>query len=553
MLPIHRTGTTLSMRSALAVTVSSLFILSSFVGAEPNQSTVEALLSNLPAPGSAAYRTLYETADRPHREVLDMTKAEVWIIAPERMEAVIAAATRAGVKFTKLEAAWNRPFAPMVRPPAMSAKQRTMMHGAMELKAVVGMRMMELPPPSVAEYALTKGMHDAGPNAPQPELVIPISEDKTIAVRRTSVAPVAGGYAWHGVVKETGEPVTLLWWPSGKMSGSITYHNHIYSVHNMGAGMHAIVEMKPEGLPEEHAPMDPGMMKKMNLKEDPLVKRGDASMLLGDPQKAKSSPPRLERPDRSHTRNLEDAAPGNLALALPGHYEITHAPAQANETYEPATIRLIIAYTKAAAEHYADIETDLIPLAIEDTNESYRNSGITNVKLELAYAYMTDYVENGTHFDHVFRFADKGDGYMDEVHALRDQYKADVGLLIVHDPHGCGLSAEVYARPERAFAVVHHECAANMYSLAHEIGHLIGARHDEALDNDTRPFPYGHGFVFGQSWRTMMAYKDSCDGCPRVPVWSSPTVMVQGVAAGNAESNNARVIAEQAARVAKFR
>ena len=111
------------------------------------------------------------------------------------------------------------------------------------------------------------------------------------------------------------------------------------------------------------------MMKKINLKEDPLVKRGDASMLLGDPQKAKSSPPRLERPDRSHTRNLEDAAPGNLALALPGHYEITHAPAQANETYEPATIRLIIAYTKAAAEHYADIETDLIPLAIEDTDE----------------------------------------------------------------------------------------------------------------------------------------------------------------------------------------
>ena len=44
----------------------------------------------------------------------------------------------------------------------------------MESKAVVGMSMMELPPPSVAEYALTKGMHDAGPNAPQPELVIPI-------------------------------------------------------------------------------------------------------------------------------------------------------------------------------------------------------------------------------------------------------------------------------------------------------------------------------------------------------------------------------------------
>jgi hypothetical protein len=208
---------------------------------------------------------------------------------------------------------------------------------------------------------------------------------------------------------------------------------------------------------------------------------------------------------------------------------------------------------KAAAKHYDDIETDLISLAIEQVNESFRVSGISNVKLELAYTYMTDYVESGTHFDHVFRFADKGDGYMDEVHALRDKYKADVGILIVHDPNGCGLSAEVYARPERAFAVVHHECAANMYSLAHEIGHLIGARHDEALDDSKEPFTYGHGFVSGKSWRTMMSYKDSCDGCPRVPVWSSPTVRVQGVPAGDALSNNARVIAEQAARVAKFR
>ena len=553
MLPNGRTGTQFSMRGALAATVSSIFILSSFAVADPGETKIEAVLSNLPAPGSPAYSTLYAAADRPHREVLDMTKAEVWTIAPERFEAITAAATKVGAKLTKLDATWNHPFAPMATSTEMTAEQKAMMHETMESKAAVGMSMMALPPPSIAEYALTKGMHDAGPNAPKPELVIPIAEGRTITARRTSVTPVAGGYAWHGVVEETSEPVTLLWWPSGKMSGSITYHNHIYSVHNMGGGVHAIVEMNPEGLPEEHAPMDPGTMKKMNLKEDPLVKRGDASMLMGDPQKSTPLPTPSEHPDRTHTRNLADAAPGKLALAVPGHYEITHAPLPADETFEPATIRLIIAYTKAAAEHYTDIETDLIPLAIEDANESFRNSGIANVKLELAHAYMTNYVENGTHFDHVFRFADKGDGYMDEVHALRNQYKADVGVLIVHDPHGCGLSAEVYARPERAFAVVHHECAANMYSLAHEIGHLIGARHDEALDNDTRPFAYGHGFVFGKSWRTMMAYKDSCDGCPRVPVWSSPTVKVQGAAAGNAESDNARVIAEQAGRVAKFR
>ena len=87
----------------------------------------------------------------------------------------------------------------------MTAEQKAMMHETMESKAAVGMRMMALPPPSIAEYALTKGMHDAGPNAPKPELVIPIAEGRTITARRTSVTPVAGGYAWHGVVEGTGE------------------------------------------------------------------------------------------------------------------------------------------------------------------------------------------------------------------------------------------------------------------------------------------------------------------------------------------------------------
>ena len=77
--------------------------------------------------------------------------------------------------------------------------------------------------------------------------------------------------------------------------------------------------------------MDPGTKKKMNLKEDPLVKRGDASMLMGDPQKSTPLPTPSEHPDRTHTRNLADAAPGKLALAVPGHCEITHAPLPADE------------------------------------------------------------------------------------------------------------------------------------------------------------------------------------------------------------------------------
>ena len=110
----------------------------------------------------------------------------------------------------------------------------------------------------------------------------------------------------------------------------------------------------------------------------------------------------------------------------------------------------------------------------------------------------------------------------------------------VDDPKGCGLATRVRADADEAFAVVHHACAAANYTLAHEIGHLIGASHELS-------------YVNGTKWRDIMGSKESCGGCPRVPVWSNPTVLIKGEAAGTAELDNARVIAEQAARVAAFR
>ena len=50
------------------------------------------------------------------------------------------------------------------------------------------------------------------------------------------------------------------------------------------------------------------------------------------------------------------------------------------------------------------------------------------------------------------------------------------------------------------------------------------------------PFPYGHGYVNGTKWRDIMSYKESCGGCPRVPVWSSPKVLVKGEPAGTPDS-----------------
>jgi peptidyl-Asp metalloendopeptidase len=245
---------------------------------------------------------------------------------------------------------------------------------------------------------------------------------------------------------------------------------------------------------------------------------------------------------RPMTRGMDPASRGpRLALATPNAASAAKTMKDA-ETAKPAdvVIDVIVAYTGKAAHNYADVEHDLVGPAIAEANRSFRMSNLGHISLRLVHAYRTDYAEEGDHFDHVWRFADKGDGYMEEIHGLRDKYRADVAILVVDDPKGCGLATRVRADADEAFAVVHHACAAANYTLAHEIGHLIGASHELS-------------YVNGTKWRDIMGSKESCGGCPRVPVWSNPTVLIKGEAAGTAELDNARVIAEQAARVAAFR
>jgi hypothetical protein len=321
-----------------------------------------------------------------------------------------------------------------------------------------------------------------------------------------------------------------MWWPDGSMAGTVQEQNRVYSIRHVGGPLYAMVDMSGDRMPSDHAPM-PTRLRSAdpNLRDDPLINHGDASML------------------RTVTAGMRLPKPAAEKKAQP-----IAAPPLAPDRQD-IIIDVAIAYTRKAAAHYTDIKRELIDLAIEEGNASFRNSGVGNVKLRLVHAYQTDYVEEGAHFDHLWRFADKGDGYMDEIHGLRDKHRADVAVLIVDDPNGCGLATRVFADAEEAFAVVHHDCAALTYTVAHEIGHLMGARHELNIDKTMTPFPYGHGYVNGTKWRDIMSYRESCNGCPRVPVWSSPKVQVKGEPAGTPQQDNARVIAEQAARVAAFR
>jgi peptidyl-Asp metalloendopeptidase len=498
----------------------------------------ELILSNLPIKDGPAYKELEELAGHPEIEILDMTKSEMWRVRKSLVENTLTAAAQRGVTVIQLDQNWNRMLTPYPTTPTLTDAQTELKRKTMASKAAVAGSMMALPNPAVLEYALTKGM-----NSPQPgsasTLFTPLNEKTSVTARRTSVRKTEDGYIWHGAILETGAPVTLIWRVNGGLTGSITYAGHMFAVKPMGGNMQGVVEMEPKMLPPEHQPMDPEMMRKMNMHDDPLVKQGDASMV----------PLPIGRKTQGDLKNLRDAPLSKKAAEanrFPSTPELASKPGD-------VAITLIVAYTKKAASHYNDIVNDLIALAIEETNESFRNSGIENVHVKLVYAYMTDYVETGSHFDHLYRFVYDHDGYMDEIHALKTKYHANIAILVVDDPNGCGLSAQVAGPPDKAFAVVHHECAAVEYSLAHEIGHIIGARHDLAEDDSKTPFPFGHGFIDSKNnWRDIMSYAESCGGCPRLPVWSNPDIMINGERVGDELRNNAKVIRERVSIVAGY-
>jgi hypothetical protein len=102
------------------------------------------------------------------------------------------------------------------------------------------------------------------------------------------------------------------------------------------------------------------------------------------------------------------------------------------------------------------------------------------------------------------------------VHRLRNEKRADIVGLMLEEPSGCGVSTRVGAGAEDAYFVVHHSCAALTISIAHEVGHILGARHDRSIDALDTPFPYGHGYVNGAKWRDIMSYH----GLRRMPTHS---------------------------------
>ncbi|MCF0049551.1 T9SS type A sorting domain-containing protein [Dyadobacter sp. LJ53] len=222
-------------------------------------------------------------------------------------------------------------------------------------------------------------------------------------------------------------------------------------------------------------------------------------------------------------------------------------------------IRVLLAYTDAA-------ETGIlgagftIPLFLQNaitlTNQTFVNSNVAH-RVRLACGVRTFYnpsAEAQGHDNAANRLKILNDGYMDEIITHRDNYSADVCVVIINNASICGSSAQIGSNSANAYASVHWGCVTDNNTLGHEIGHLHGCRHNPEEDPANSPAAYGHGLRNdANSWRTVMSYNCS-PTCPRLPFWSNPDILFGGVPMGTTSTHdNARLLDETSAAIAAYR
>ena len=290
---------------------------------------------------------------------------------------------------------------------------------------------------------------------------------------------------------------------------------------------------------------------------------------------------------RYDTSGLRMDPPGwgmRQKLLAPEPRPMDDAGASVEGTDTGDVIDLMVVYTPAAAA-LGNIDA-FIQFALNNTQEAYRNSNI-GFRLRLVHKAQVDYTQHASNMgEDLQRLSNlnrngrpvANEGYMDEVHDLRDRYGADLVALFVARPASrvCGVAwippfgkfpTEDFE--SLGFSVNARSCETTSGRVfAHELGHNQGARHDpynSPGDCPTGPdscdgqgnFPWRYGRCnTEQGWRTVMAYRSTPNGrCVQSTArFSSPDVTWRGVATGDAaRRDNRRVLLETARRVANFR
>ncbi|MEM7230257.1 MAG: reprolysin-like metallopeptidase [Planctomycetota bacterium] len=233
-------------------------------------------------------------------------------------------------------------------------------------------------------------------------------------------------------------------------------------------------------------------------------------------------------------------------------------------TIDNSVIDVLVVYTPEAAAGAGGVPAleALIQTDIDNTNQAFINSQV-NASVNLADAIQITYTESGNSGTDLNRLVTTNDGDLDDVHALRDDVRADVVCLITESANVCGIARIATRRgpspfEDQAFFIVRRTCVGiEEYVFAHELGHVMGLMHDWNQD----PFCFSGGFQFakgynepGGAFKTIMAYGSE----PSIQYFSNPNVSFDGMPTGdlsdiNTPTDAATALNAVTAAIANFR
>jgi hypothetical protein len=221
------------------------------------------------------------------------------------------------------------------------------------------------------------------------------------------------------------------------------------------------------------------------------------------------------------------------AAAYSGNPIITdHVRKTASMCCDSNVIDVLVLYTrvaKRAARSDGGIDV-LIDHCENLTNISFEKSKIP-ARINVVAKIPVTYQESGSMQADRTALMGVSQGPLQNVFSLRDQYGADIVVLIVENSgsqSNNGVSAVMEnispLFESQAFCVVRRDAAYRDLVFPHEIGHILGARHHCGMDWEPTPFPYSHGYI-SQNYATIMA---KTMGKLQVEYWSDTALYMEG-------------------------
>lgn len=212
----------------------------------------------------------------------------------------------------------------------------------------------------------------------------------------------------------------------------------------------------------------------------------------------------------------------------------SHASTAASTTADLPTsfIRVMMVTTRQSRAAQPNLTAEIVN-AIEAANLAMSNSDIPII-YQLADVYDADYDEAGTSGANLDQLVDAATDLGKAVAARRDLYLLDMVSMVITAPDTCGLA---YLNANKAFSFSVVTC---LTSLAHELGHNLGATHnwEEGDPVGSPPYMFGYRNETPPKFRTQMSYDCLTGSCPRVAWFSTPRKTYLGAPMGTVEHHD---------------